>query len=67
MGVTFLFMCLFSTAAAASPSDWTKRLIAANAQALYARLGLRVVSTSPAAIVLGGAQVRRMAAPLLAC
>jgi hypothetical protein len=36
------------------------------AQTLYVRLGLRVVSTSPTAILLDGAQVRRMAASLLA-
>jgi ribosomal protein S18 acetylase RimI-like enzyme len=36
------------------------------AQTLYARVGLRVVSTSPAAILLGGVQACRMTASLLA-
>jgi ribosomal protein S18 acetylase RimI-like enzyme len=38
----------------------------ARAQALYAQLGFRVVSTSSTAILLGGVRVRRMAASLLA-
>jgi ribosomal protein S18 acetylase RimI-like enzyme len=58
----------FARAAAADCDVVSLDVDAANvrAQALYSRLGLRVVSTSPAAILPGGVQVRRMAASLLA-
>ncbi len=56
----------FARAAAAGCDAVCLDVDAANAraQALYARLGLRVVSTSPAATMLGGVQVCRMATSL---